>query len=161
RAFRGEILAQARLELLEPRRQARRTHELQRQLMDLLDERVVLLCDGYEILELPFELRVARAQHCHLALDEGDGGPARAMRQFQRQQQQRMALEELGVTLQIFRDGVVRERVAWWRPDCRADLLLTHSSMYPSYTAVVAPVCHSGEPGPGQLTVSSPPGRLT
>src|SRR6185295_16964090 len=83
------------------------------------------------------------------------------MRQLQGQQQQWMALEELRVALQILRNGIVREGVARWRSDCRADLLLTHSSMYPSYTAVVAPVCHSREPGPDQLTVSSPPGRFT
>ena len=39
----------------------------QRQLMNLLDERVVLLGDGDEILELPFELRVARPKHRDLA----------------------------------------------------------------------------------------------
>ncbi len=129
--------------------------------MNLLDERVVLLGDGDEILELSFQLRIARPKNGDLALDERDRGAARTMRQFQRQKQQGMPLEELRVTLQIFRNRVVRERLAWWRPDCCADVLLTHSSMYPSYTAVVAPVCHSGEPGPDQLTIRSPPGRLT
>ena len=41
RTLRAEVFAQARLELLEPRGQARRAHELQAELVNLLDERVV------------------------------------------------------------------------------------------------------------------------
>src|SRR4029078_9666760 len=69
-ALRAEVLAQSRLEPLETRRQIARSHELETELMNLLDERVVRLRDGDEIFELPLELSVALAQHRYLALDE-------------------------------------------------------------------------------------------
>ncbi len=47
------------------------------ELMDLLDERVVLLRDGDEIFELALELCVALPEHRHLALDERDRGSRR------------------------------------------------------------------------------------
>ena len=75
--------------------------------MDLLDEHVVLLRDGDEILELALELRVALPQHRDLALDERDRGTAGAMRQLEPKHQRRVALEEVGVTLEIVGDRVL------------------------------------------------------
>ncbi len=89
-----------------------RAHELQAQLMNLLDERVVLLRDGDEILELALELRVALPQHRDLPLDERDRGAAGAMRQLQREHQRRVALEEVGVALEIVGDRVFARTVS-------------------------------------------------
>ena len=102
-----EIFAQPRLELLEAHRDRRRAHELQAQLMDLLAERVVLLRDGDEVLELALELRVALPQHRYLPLDERDRCAAGAMRQLEPEHQRRVALEEVGVALQIVGDRVL------------------------------------------------------
>ena len=107
----GEILAQPRLELLEALRQivgARMS--FRHELMNLLDERVVLLRDGDEILELALELRVALPQHRDLALDERDRCAAGAVRQLEPEHQRRVTLEEVGVALEIVGDRVLGNR---------------------------------------------------
>ena len=105
-----EIFAQPGLELLEAHRDRRRAHELQAQLMDLLDEHVVLLRDGDEILELALELGVALPQHRYLPLDERDRCAAGAMRQLEPEHQRRVALEEVGVALRDSRRSSLRTR---------------------------------------------------
>ena len=97
--------------------------------MNLLDERVVLLRDGDEILELALELRVALPQHRDLALDERDRCAARAMRQLEPEHQRRVTLEEVGVALEIVGDRVLGNGVGHWSADGCPALLLTHSSM--------------------------------
>ena len=97
--------------------------------MDLLAERVVLLRDGDEVLELALELRVALPQHRYLPLDERNRCAAGAMRQLEPEHQRRVTLEEVGVTLEIVGDRVLGHGVGDWSADGCPALLVTHSSM--------------------------------
>src|SRR5690606_10047933 len=69
-ALRAEVLAQARLELLEPLRLTAGPQHPQRKLVNLLDERVVDLRDRDQVLQLALELRVALPEHRDLPLDQ-------------------------------------------------------------------------------------------
>src|SRR5690606_6458908 len=77
RPLREKLLAQRRLELLESCRRRRRGHQAHREPVHLLDERVVLLRDRDQLLQLPLELGAALTEHRDLPLDERDRGAAR------------------------------------------------------------------------------------
>src|SRR5689334_4064301 len=97
--------------------------------MNFLDEHVVLLRNGDEVLELALELGVTCPQQRHLPFDERDRGPACAMRQLEPEHQRGVALEEVGVALEVVGDRVFGNRLGQWSADGCPDLLLTHMSM--------------------------------
>src|SRR5690606_28818347 len=134
-----------------------RAEQPYRQMVNLLDQRIVDLRDRDQLLELALELGVALPEHGDLPLDQRHGEAVRLVRQLQPEQQRSVALEEVRATLQIVRDRLLGDRLA----ERRLVFALTHSSIRPSYTSVVGPVCHSGWPGPGQRTVSRPPRSST
>src|SRR5690606_18399007 len=107
--------------------------------------------------QLALELGVALAQHRYLPFHERDGEAARLMGQPELQEQRRMAFEEVGMAQEVGGNRFLGNRFT----ERGLALLLTHSSIWPSYTIVVGPLCHSGEPGPAHRTLSVPPFRTT
>ena len=60
---------------------------------------------AYQLRELAFELRLLLAQHLDLPLDQRDGRAAAGVRQLQSRQHRLVALEELGMALQVAGDA--------------------------------------------------------
>src|SRR5882672_10554022 len=160
-----EILAQRGLHGNDGLRQRVRANQTLAQSVNAIGQRIVGARHIDEFLQLALERLVALAQHLDLPLHQAHRRAHVAqMRQTQLGQQRSIALEEIRVGLQIFRDTGVIETLVLdpARLTGHGSSPLHHViSIDPANTVVVGPLSHRRSPTPGQDTEAAPPGRST
>src|SRR5215472_11699158 len=101
-----EVLTQPRLDTRQGFGARHEAQQPAREPMQPLGDGIVGTRNPYELGELPLELRLLLAQHLDLPLDQRDGRAAARMRQLQSREQSLVALEELGMALQVSGDAL-------------------------------------------------------
>src|SRR5512137_1597990 len=135
--------------------------------MHAVGDRVVRTTVLDQFVQLLLEHGVLVAQHQHLALDERDGCAAALMRQLDACQHGTVAFEKIGVRDEEVRNLVFGQlRGGFGTADRFVHLEDSGDSApvtatWPSKAVSAGPVSQIGSPGPGQRTISRPPGTST
>src|SRR6185437_10016539 len=122
-------------------------------------DRVVGARNAHQLRELVLERGMLLAQNLDLTLHQRDGGAAARVRHAQAGEQRLVALEEIGIVLQVRGDRVFLVFLGG-QPSgfsCRH----CQTSTWPAKETSAGPVSQMFSPGPFQFTRNSPPRTLT